>query len=115
MIARKQWARVTILNVTIDEKDRDRAGGYSKRLTALLKAEGVPVLTKEIRPQTIVGGVIGESMDYDLLVMGSSSAKRWETFDFGPLHDMIITNAKCPVLVYKHVVKKYEEEEKGAQ
>jgi amino acid transporter/nucleotide-binding universal stress UspA family protein len=112
MVARKQGARVTILNVIVDEKYLERAREYSKRLTGILEAENVPVLTKEIRPETIVGGVIGESMDYDLLVMGSSAAKRWEAFDFGPLQDKIITNAKCPVLVYKHVVKKQIDEEK---
>jgi CIC family chloride channel protein len=112
MVARKQGARVTILNVIVDEKYLERAREYSKRLSGILEAENVPVLTKEIRPETIIGGVIGESMDYDLLVMGSSAAKRWEAFDFGPLQDKIITNAKCPVLVYKHVVKKQIDEEK---
>ena len=111
MVARKQGARVTILNVIVDEKYLERAREYSKRLTGILEAQNVPVLTKEIRPETIIGGVIGESMDYDLLVMGSSAAKRWEAFDFGPLQDKIITHAKCPVLVYKHVVKKQIDEE----
>jgi CIC family chloride channel protein len=115
MVARKQGARVTILNVIVDEKYLDKAREYSKRLTSILEAESVPVLTKEIRPETIVGGVIGESMDYDLLVMGSSAAKRWEAFDFGPLQDKIITNAKCPVLVYKHVVKKQIDEDKTVE
>ena len=115
MIARKQGARVTILNVIVDEKYLERAREYSKRLTGILEAESVPVLTKEIRPETIIGGVIGESMDYDLLVMGSSAAKRWEAFDFGPLQDKIIKNAKCPVLVYKHVVKKQIDEEKTVE
>lgn len=115
MIARKQGARVTILNVIVDEKYLEKAREYSKRLTGILEAENVPVLTKEIRPETIIGGVIGESMDYDLLVMGSSAAKRWEAFDFGPLQDKIVTNAKCPVLVYKHVVKKQIDEDKTVE
>jgi len=42
-------------------------------------------------------------LDYDLLVIGSSAAKRWEKFDFGPLQDRITKEAKCPVLVYKRV------------
>jgi hypothetical protein len=65
--------------------------------------------------------VVGESMDYDLLVMGASAAKSWERFAFGPIQDKIVKNAKCPVLIYKRVVtpttpvqeqKQREEEER---
>jgi hypothetical protein len=62
------------------------------------------VITKEIRPETIIGGVVAESMDYDLLIIGASAAKRWEKFAFGPIQDKIAQTAKCPVLVYKRVI-----------
>ncbi|MEI6796201.1 MAG: amino acid permease [Methanomassiliicoccales archaeon] len=103
LIAAHSSAKVTILNVIVDEKDLDKARAYSDRLTEILRAEGVSVVTKEIRPETILGGVIAESLEYDLMVMGSSAATRWEAFDFGPIQDRIVRNAKCQVMVYKHV------------
>jgi APA family basic amino acid/polyamine antiporter len=102
-IARTEGSRVTILNTIVDERYLDKARNYSKRLREIVEEHGVPVITKEIRPETIVGGVVGESLDYDLLVIGSSAAKRWEKFDFGPIQDRITKEAKCPVLVYKRV------------
>jgi amino acid transporter/nucleotide-binding universal stress UspA family protein len=103
MIAAHSGAKVTILNVIVEDKDLDKARAYSDRLTEILRAEGVPVVTKEIRPETLLGGVIAESMEYDLMVMGSSAASRWESFDFGPIQDKIVQSAKCQVMVYKKV------------
>lgn len=102
-IARNLGSRISILNVIVDERYLDRARNYSKRLKEIVEEKGVPVITKEVRPETIVGGVVAESLDYDLLVIGSSAAKRWEKFDFGPIQDRITKEAKCPVLVYKRV------------
>jgi nucleotide-binding universal stress UspA family protein len=47
--------------------------------------------------------VVAESLDYDLLVIGASAAKRWEKFAFGPIQDKIAQSARCPVLIYKRV------------
>jgi amino acid transporter len=102
-IAKAEGSRITILNVIVEDRYLDKARNYSKRLKEIVESEGVPVITKEVRPETIVGGVVGESLDYDLLVIGSSAAKRWEKFDFGPIQDRIAKEAKCPVLVYKRV------------
>jgi len=102
-IARSEGSRITILNVIVDDRYMDKARNYSKRLREIVESQGVPVIIKEVRPETIVGGVVGESLDYDLLVIGASAAKRWEKFDFGPVQDRITKEAKCPVLVYKRV------------
>ncbi|MFP4170151.1 MAG: amino acid permease [Methanomassiliicoccales archaeon] len=102
-IAKDEGSRITILNVILNEKYMDRARSYSKRLREIVESHGVPVISKEVRPETIVGGVVAESMDYDLLVIGASAARRWEKFDFGPIQDRIAKEAKCPVLVYKRV------------
>jgi nucleotide-binding universal stress UspA family protein len=110
LVAEHSDAKVTILNVIVDEKDLDKARAYSDRLTEILRADGVPVVTKEIRPETILGGVIAESLEYDLMVMGSSAAKRWEAFDFGPIQDRIVRNAKCQVMVYKRVATTEQED-----
>ncbi|MCU0861117.1 MAG: universal stress protein, partial [Methanomassiliicoccales archaeon] len=111
-IAVANASRVTILNAIINDKYLTRAREYAKRLTAIIEEAGVPVITKEIRPETIVGGVVAESLDYDLLVMGTSAVRPWEHFDFGPIQDKIIKNAKCPVLIYKRVVPASPEEKK---
>jgi APA family basic amino acid/polyamine antiporter len=103
LIAKKNHSRVTILNVIAEDRYMDTARKYSDRLTEMLEKEGVPVVVKEIRPETVVGGIIGESMNYDLLVMGSSAVKRVHRADFGLVQDRIIKNAKCPVLIYKRV------------
>jgi amino acid transporter/nucleotide-binding universal stress UspA family protein len=120
-IAIADSSRITILNAIINEKHMQKAREYAKRLTRIVEAEGVPVITQEIHPETIVGGVVAESMDYDLLVMGASAARSWERFAFGPIQDRIVKNAKCPVLIYKRVAtpatpqheqKQREEEER---
>lgn len=103
-IAVAEKSRVTILNVVMNEKYLTKAREYSKRLKEIVESAGAPVITKEIRPETIIGGVVAESMDYDLLIIGASAAKRWEKFAFGPIQDKIAQTAKCPVLVYKRVV-----------
>jgi len=102
-IARTEGSRITILNVIVSERYTEKAREYSKRLKEIVESYGTPVIVKEVRPESIVGGVVAESLDYDLLVIGSSAAKRWEKFDFGPLQDRITKEAKCPVLVYKRV------------
>ncbi|MCQ5375017.1 MAG: amino acid permease [Methanomassiliicoccales archaeon] len=102
-IARVAAARVTILNVIVDERYRLKAIEYSKRLMEIVQSAGVQVITKEIRPETIVGGVVAESMDYDLLVIGVSARRHWKKFVFGPTQDKIVQNAKCPVLIYERV------------
>ena len=120
-IAIADSSRITILNAIINEKHMQKARDYAKRLTRIVESEGVPVITQEIHPETIVGGVVAESMDYDLLVMGASAAKSWDRFAFGPIQDKIVKNAKCPVMIYKRVVtpttpvqeqKQKEEEER---
>jgi nucleotide-binding universal stress UspA family protein len=103
-IALANASRVTILNAIINDKYLVKAREYAKRLTRIIEEAGAPVITKEIKPETIVGGVVAESLDYDLLVMGTSAIRPWEHFDFGPIQDKIVKNAKCPVLVYKRVV-----------
>lgn len=102
-IAREEGSRITILNVIVSDRYMEKARQYSKRLKEIVESFGVPVVVKEIRPDSVVGGVVAESLDYDLLVIGSSATKRWERFDFGPLQDRITKEAKCPVLVYKRV------------
>ncbi len=102
-IARAEASRVTILDVIVDERYAVKGTEYSKRLTKIVQSAGVQVITKDIRPETIVGGVVAESLDYDLLVIGVSAAKHWKKFVFGPVQDRIAQNAKCPVLVYKRV------------
>ena len=111
-IAAASGSRITILNAIINEKYLTKAREYAKRLSGIVQDAGVPVVTKEIRPETIVGGVVSESLDYDLLVMGTSAVRAWEHFDFGPIQDKIIRNAKCPVLIHKHVVATTPEERK---
>jgi CIC family chloride channel protein len=103
-IAVTEKSRVTILNVIVNERYLMKAREYSKRLKEIVESAGAPVITKEIRPETIIGGVVAESMDYDLLIIGASAAKRWEKFAFGPIQDKIAQTAKCSVLVYKRVV-----------
>ncbi|MEM2944214.1 MAG: amino acid permease [Methanomassiliicoccales archaeon] len=107
-IARIEGARITILNVIVDEKYRLKALDYSRRLMKIVERAGVPVITKEIRPETIVGGVVAESMDYDLLVIGVTAGKRWKKFIFGPTHDKIVQNVKCPAIIYERVARKQE-------
>jgi len=111
-IAVANSSRVTILNAIINDKYLKKDRDYAQRLTGIIEQAGVPVITKEIHPETIVGGVVGESMEYDLLVMGTSAIRSWEHFDFGPIQDKIIKNAKCPVLIYKRVVTSTVEERK---
>lgn len=111
-IAIASASRVTILNAIIHDKYLTKAREYAKRLTSIIEEAGVPVITKEIHPETIVGGVVAESLDYDLLVMGTSAVRPWEHFDFGPIQDKIIKNAKCPVLIYKRVVTLTPEEKR---
>ena len=111
-IAVANSSRVTILNAIINDKYLKKDRDYAERLTGIIEQAGVPVITKEIHPETIVGGVVGESLEYDLLVMGTSAVRSWEHFDFGPIQDKIIKNAKCPVLIYKRVVTSTGEERK---
>ncbi len=111
-IAVASGSRVTILNSIINDKYLTKAREYAKRLSGIIEDAGAPVVIKEIHPETIVGGVVAESLDYDLLVMGTSAVRAWEHFDFGPIQDKIIRNAKCPVLIYKHVVAATPEERK---
>jgi len=111
MIAKKYGARVTILNVIAEEKYIDVARKYSDRLTELLEKENVPVVVKEIRPESVVGGIISESIEYDLLIMGSSAVHRVHRSDFGLVQDRIVKSAKCPVLIYKRVATFEDKEE----
>jgi APA family basic amino acid/polyamine antiporter len=111
-IAVENGSRITILNAIINDKYLNKARDYAKRLTKIIEEAGIPVITKEIHPETIVGGVVAESIEYDLLVMGTSAVRSWEHFDFGPIQDKIIKNSKCPVLIYKRVVASTAEERK---
>ncbi len=103
IIAKRYNSRVTILNVIAEDKYLDTARTYSKRLEDILENEKVPVVVKEIRPENVVGGVVAESLDFDLLVMGASAVRRVHRSDFGLVQDRIVKSAKCPVLVYKRV------------
>lgn len=111
-IAVANSSRITILDAIILEGHLAKAREYAKRLTRIVEDAGVPVIVKEIRPETIVGGVVSESLDYDLLIMGSSAARFRERFAFGPIQDRILASSKCPVLVYKRVVAASAEEKK---
>jgi len=102
-IAQMNDSRITILNVIVNERYLVKAAEYSKRLKMIVESRQVPVIIKEIRPELIVGGVVAESLETDLLVIGSSAAKRWDQFAFGAIQDVIAKNAKCPELVYKRV------------
>lgn len=102
-IAQAQGSKITILNVIVNEKYLVKASEYSKRLRKIVEMRNVPVIVKEIRPESFVGGVVAESMETDLLVIGSSAAKRWDQFAFGAIQDIIAQNARSPVLVYKRV------------
>ncbi len=102
-IAAQEGSRVTILNVIVNERYMIKAAEYSQRLRDIVATRGVPVIVKDVRPETIVGGVVAESLEHDLLVIGSSAAKRWDQFAFGPIQDSIAKNARSDVLVYKRV------------
>ncbi len=102
-IAQVNGSRVTILNVIINERYLVKASEYSKRLRKIVEMRKVPVIIKDIRPESFVGGVVAESLETDLLVIGSSAAKRWDQFAFGAIQDTIAKNARSPVLVYKRV------------
>ncbi len=102
-IAQMNESRVTILNVITNERYLVRAAEYSKRLKMIVESRQVPVIIKEIRPESLISGVVAESLETNLLVIGSSAAKRWDQFAFGAIQDVIAKNAKCPVLVYKRV------------
>lgn len=102
-IAQMNDSRVTILNVIVNERYLVKAAEYSKRLKKIVESRNVPVIVKETRPESFIGGVVAESLETDLLVIGSSAAKRWDQFAFGAIQDVIAKNAKCPVLVYKRV------------
>ena len=115
MIAKKYNSRVTILNVIAEEKYIDVARKYSDRLTDILEKDNIPVVVKEVRPETVIGGVISESIDYDLLVMGSSAVSRVHHSDFGIVQDRIVKSAKCPVLIYKRVATFEDKEEDEAE
>ncbi|HVO77734.1 MAG TPA: amino acid permease [Methanomassiliicoccales archaeon] len=107
----KAWGgRVTILNAIINEGHLAKAREYAKRLTGIVEREDVQVITKEVYPETIVGGVVAESLEFDLLVMGAGPSKGIERFAFGPIQDKIVKNAKCPVLVFKRTVAPTPEE-----
>jgi basic amino acid/polyamine antiporter, APA family len=115
MIAKKYNSRVTILNVIAEEKYLEVARKYSDRLTEILEKEHIPVVVKEIRPETVVGGIISESIEYDLLVMGSSAVRRVHRADFGLVQDRIVRSAKCPVLIYKRVATFEDKEVEEAE
>jgi amino acid transporter/nucleotide-binding universal stress UspA family protein len=102
-IAQMYESRVTILNVIVNERYLVRAADYSKRLKKIVESRKVPVIIKETRPESFISGVVAESLETDLLVIGSSAAKKWDQFAFGAIQDVIAKNAKCPVLVYKRV------------
>ncbi|MFA5313525.1 MAG: amino acid permease [Methanomassiliicoccales archaeon] len=115
LIAQRNSSRVTILNVIAEERYIDMARQYSRRLTDILRKVGVPVVVKEIRPETVLGGIVSETIEYDLLVMGSSAVQRVHRSDFGYVQDRIIKNSKCPVLIYKRVAKFEENEEEEVE
>lgn len=100
-IALANESRVTILNVIVNEKYLIRATEYSNRLRKIVESKGVPVIVNEIRPESFIGGIVAESLAYDLLVIGASSTRQWGPYAFGPVQDTIAKNAKCPVLIYK--------------
>jgi nucleotide-binding universal stress UspA family protein len=102
-IAQMNDSRVTILNVIVNERYLAKAADYSKRLKKIVESRNVPVIVKEVRPESIIGGVVAESLETNLLVIGSSAAKRWNQFAFGAIQDQIARSAKSPVLVYKRV------------
>ncbi|MBI0583409.1 MAG: amino acid permease [Methanomassiliicoccus sp.] len=102
-IAQMNDSRVTILNVIVNERYLVRAAEYSRRLKMIVESRNVPVIVKEIHPENLVGGVVAESLETNLLVIGSSAVKRWDQFAFGAIQDVIAKNAKCPVLVYRRV------------
>ena len=95
IIAKRYNSRVTILNVIAEDKYLDTARTYSKRLEDILEKEKVPVVVKEIRPENVVGGVVAESLDYDLLVMGASAVRRVHRSDFGLVQDRIVKSASA--------------------
>jgi nucleotide-binding universal stress UspA family protein len=102
-IAQMNDSRVTILNVIVNERYLVKAAEYSKRLKMIVESRKVPVIIKEIRPESLISGVVAESLETNLLVIGSSAAKRWDQFAFGAIQDVIAKNAKSPVLVYRRV------------
>lgn len=114
-IARSSGGRITILNVIVKEEHFDPAREYSKRLESISKSYNAPVITREVRSNSIVDGAISSSMDCDLLVLGVSGARRWDKFVLGPMQDRIAKSVRCPVLIYKRVAtSESEQPETGA-
>jgi len=100
-VAQAEESRVTVLNVIVNEKYRIRAAEYSTRLRRIVESREVPVIVKEIRPENLLAGIVAETLEYDLLVIGAPALRPWDPYAFGPVQDSIAKNAKCDVLVYR--------------
>lgn len=108
-IAADEGSRVTVLNVVMNERYRLKAGERASRVRSSIAKSGAPAIVREVIPESFLSGVVAESLEFDLLVMGSSETRPWDPYAFGRTLDIIAKNAKCPVLVYKRASSRDEE------
>ena len=85
-----------------------KAGERAGRIRDRIAKSGMPTKVKDIIPESYISGVVAETLDYDLLVMGSSETRPWDPYAFGRVLDIIARKAKCPVLVYKRAADRHE-------
>lgn len=103
-IAAYEGSRVTILNVVMNERHLIKAGERAVRMRNRIARSKVPTKVKDIIPESYLSGVVAETLEYDLLVMGSSETRPWDPYAFGRVLDFIARKAKCPVLMYKRAL-----------
>ena len=107
-IAEYEGSTVTVLNVVMNDRHLIKAGERAARIRDRIAKSGMPTKVKDIIPESYISGVVAETLEYDLLVMGSSETRPWDPYAFGRVLDIIARKAKCPVLVYKRAADRQE-------
>ena len=103
LLAKKHKAAITILSVVQTDRQAERERAYSSRLAEMCRTHAVPFEEKMVRMRNIVDTVVGEAVNYDLLVLGASSEWRLTQFAFGPMQDQIARKTATPTLMVRKV------------
>ena len=103
LLAKKHKAAITILSVVQTDRQAERERAYSSRLAEMCRTHAVPFEEKMVRMRNIVDTVVGEAVNYDLLVLGASSEWRLTQFAVGPMQEQIARKTATPTLMVRKV------------
>ena len=105
LLSKRDEAKITILSPCMSEEALAKEKVYSGKLAEICRTHDVPFQTKVVKTSDVVGAILKEAEDHDLVVMGASQNWKRKTLAFGRIQDRVAKVIDKPVLMVRKVKK----------